>query len=165
MRPKTKDVKKITLYMDEREWALLDALARLNHCSATALVERWTREKAAEEGLFEAEVERERIARDLHDNLAQQLSLLKIQCHTLFDHIPSDEPEMEEKIAAVSERIQSTIANVRHLAYNLRPPTLEQFGIVRRYLTIVTSFQKPTGSPLTFILQEWMDYHWTVISV
>ena len=47
--------------MDEREWALLDALARLNHCSATALVERWTREKAAEEGLFEAEVERERI--------------------------------------------------------------------------------------------------------
>ena len=96
------------------------------------------------------EVERERMARDLHDNLAQQLSLLKIQCHALFDHIPSHEPKMGEKVAAVSERLQATIANVRHLAYNLRPPTLEQFGIVQTVFDYCDEFSKTSGIPVDF---------------
>ena len=96
------------------------------------------------------EQERERMARDLHDNLAQQLSLLKIQCHTLFDHIPSDEPELEDKVTAVSERLQATISNVRHLAYNLRPPTLEQFGIVQTVFDYCDEFARAYGIPVDF---------------
>ncbi len=77
------------------------------------------------------ENERQRIARDLHDNVAQDLSLLKIGCETLFDGQLSAPVEIMQKASELSEILQRSITSVRNMAYNLRPLGLDQLGLVR----------------------------------
>jgi PAS domain S-box-containing protein len=76
------------------------------------------------------ENERQRISRDLHDNVAQELATVKIGCDTLFaDH--KDIPrELKNKVKGFSRILQNSIMGVRDLAYNLRPPGLDQLGVV-----------------------------------
>lgn len=76
------------------------------------------------------EDERLRISRDLHDNLAQDLSSLKILCETLFDFNPEVPNPLRNKISGMSEIFQRSIDSVRDLTYNLRPASLDQLGLV-----------------------------------
>jgi signal transduction histidine kinase len=76
------------------------------------------------------ELERQRIARDLHDNVAQELSLLKISWETLFDNHPLIPDEIRQKTSELSKILQRSISAVRDMAYDLHPPGLYQLGLV-----------------------------------
>lgn len=76
------------------------------------------------------EDERLRISRDLHDNLAQDLSSLKILCETLFDYNPDVPDHLKNKISGMSKIFQRSIDSVRDLTYNLRPAILDQLGLM-----------------------------------
>ena len=76
------------------------------------------------------ENERQRIARDLHDNVAQNLATLKIGWDTLRDNLSEESPESYEKTKALSRLLQGAIESIRGLAYNLQPPELEQLGLI-----------------------------------
>jgi signal transduction histidine kinase len=77
------------------------------------------------------EQERRRIALDLHDNVAQNLSLSRILCQTMrkWGEISPDGGSKE--LQRLTELIQQAIDDVRGMAYELRPPALEQFGLIR----------------------------------
>jgi len=75
------------------------------------------------------ELERQRIARDLHDNVAQELSLLKIGWETIFDNHPTIPDEIKQKTAELSKILQRSISAVRDMAYDLHPPGLYQLGL------------------------------------
>jgi signal transduction histidine kinase len=77
------------------------------------------------------ENERNRIARYLHDHVAQDLSTLKIGLETLFDEPQKLTPEKKKKISEISRVLQESISSVRDLSYDLRPPGMEQLGIGR----------------------------------
>ena len=77
------------------------------------------------------ENERQRISRDLHDRVAQDLSTLKIGLDTLFDNQPDGPNEMRQIVSDLSKMLQGTINAVRGLAYDLRPDGLDQMGLVR----------------------------------
>jgi len=77
------------------------------------------------------EDERQRIARDLHDNVAQDLSSIMLKMETLFDGHPDAHPELAERGEAVAGILRRTIASVREIAYGLRPPALDQLGLVQ----------------------------------
>jgi len=78
------------------------------------------------------ENERQRIALDLHDNVAQNLSSLKISFETLFDGLNgSADPELRRRLAVLSRNLQVCIASVRDLSYDLRPSGLDQLGLVK----------------------------------
>lgn len=82
------------------------------------------------------ENERQRIARDLHDNVAQDLATLKIGWDTLLDTLSDTSPGIQEKTRALSRLLRGSIESIRGLAYNLQPPELEQLGLItaiRRY--------------------------------
>lgn len=82
------------------------------------------------------ENERQRIARDLHDNVAQNLATLKIGWDTLLDGLSETNPVLLEKTRALSRLLRGSIDSIRGLAYNLQPPELEQLGLItaiRRY--------------------------------
>ncbi|WP_300667118.1 PAS domain S-box protein [Desulfoluna sp.] len=82
------------------------------------------------------ENERQRIARDLHDNVAQNLATLKIGWDTLLDTLPESAPALQVKTRALSRLLRGSIESIRGLAYNLQPPELEQLGLItaiRRY--------------------------------
>jgi PAS domain S-box-containing protein len=77
------------------------------------------------------ENERNRIAGYLHDNVAQDLSSMKIGLETLYDSGYEATPEIKKKICELSKILQESITAVRDLSYDLRPPGMDQLGLVR----------------------------------
>ncbi len=77
------------------------------------------------------ENERTRIARDLHDNVAQDLASLIIRSDTLFDDCKEISPDVRQRTKKFSDVLKKTIASIRDLVYDLRPPGLTQMGLVK----------------------------------
>ena len=75
------------------------------------------------------ELERQRIARELHDNVAQNLGALKLACETLFDENPEVPAAIRESVTGLSERLSDAISKVRSMSYNMQPLSLEQLGL------------------------------------
>jgi len=74
---------------------------------------------------------RQRIANDLHDEIAQDLFTVKIACETLFDDEPAVPLEKRHRLLDLTRMVQGSIVAVRNLAYDLHPPGLDQRGLVR----------------------------------
>jgi len=96
------------------------------------------------------ENERQRISRDLHDNVAQDLSTLKIAFETLFDNQPEVPHEMGRRVAEFSKILQGSITAVRDLAYDLRPPILDQLGLARTVFQYCEDFSHKNGVSVDF---------------
>lgn len=96
------------------------------------------------------ENERKMISRELHDSIAQDLSSLKIGCATLFDYQPPIPAEIKQKVAGFSKVLHKIIANVRDLSYLLRPPGLDQLGIVQSISEYCDDFAEKTGLKVNF---------------
>jgi PAS domain S-box-containing protein len=76
------------------------------------------------------EVERQRLAHDLHDHLAQDLSALKISFDTFCDRHQEISTGARQKMSELSRKLHGVILAVRDLAYDLRPPSLDEAGLV-----------------------------------
>lgn len=76
------------------------------------------------------EDERQRISRDLHDNVAQDLSSIILKMETLFDDQNCVNDKLRDRGQDVTDILHRAIASVRDIAYGLRPPALEQLGVV-----------------------------------
>ncbi len=97
------------------------------------------------------ENERQRLSRDLHDTIGQDLSTLKIGIETLLDGQTAPDGSLREKVARLSDMLQKTIATVRDLAYDLRPATLDQLGLVQTIQQVVEEFSERTGIEVDFL--------------
>ena len=73
------------------------------------------------------EDERRRLARDLHDDIGQVLTALKIQLGSLVR--PGGEAEVRARIDECVETTQHTLERVRQLCLSLRPPQLDDLGL------------------------------------
>jgi PAS domain S-box-containing protein len=96
------------------------------------------------------ETERLKIARYLHDQVAQDLSTLKIRCETLFDSQPSVPEEIKQKISEISDILQGSITAVRDLSYDLRPPGMDHLSLARTIFQYCEEFSKSQGLELEF---------------
>lgn len=76
------------------------------------------------------EVERQRLAYDLHDHLAQDLSAIKIRFDTFCDHHQEISTGARQRMSVLSGELEGVISAVRNLAYELRPPGLDEAGVV-----------------------------------
>jgi PAS domain S-box-containing protein len=96
------------------------------------------------------ENERQRISRDLHDNVAQELSAVKIGCETLFDNQPNVTPETRQKMSEMSIMLQEVIKAVRDLSYYLRPSVLDEMGLVQASFQYCQDFSEDNGITVDF---------------
>ncbi|MFC1822846.1 sensor histidine kinase [Thermodesulfobacteriota bacterium] len=96
------------------------------------------------------ESERQMISRELHDRLAQDLSTLKIIIETLFDNYPDVSSQIRIKVSEMSEMLQRTIMAVRDLSYELRPPSLDDLGLIQAVYQFVEDFSEKTGIDVEF---------------
>ena len=76
------------------------------------------------------EEERRRIRRDLHDGLGPSLATMAMRLETAHDLIAEDPDEAAALVGRLSEQARDEIAEVRRLVDGLRPPALDQFGLV-----------------------------------
>jgi PAS domain S-box-containing protein len=93
------------------------------------------------------EEQRSRIAREIHDELGQALTALKMDVHWLGKNLPQESPELLEKIRAMSDLIGCTVQSVRRICSELRPGILDDFGLVAAIEWQADEFTKRTGIP------------------
>lgn len=85
---------------------------------------------ARERLVLAREEERRRIRRDLHDDVAPSLAALALTAATVGELIPTDPQAAVAAVAKLQAAIRATIGNVRRLVYDLRPPTLDELGLI-----------------------------------
>jgi PAS domain S-box-containing protein len=91
------------------------------------------------------EEERQRIAADIHDDSIQAISAAGMRLQILRRRL--DDPEHLSLLADLEETIQLSIARLRHLLFELRPPVLDQEGLsaaLRMYLEEAAGHSGPT---------------------
>jgi hypothetical protein len=81
-------------------------------------------------GMLEVrEAERTRIARELHDELGQILTALKMDVELLSAKIPRDRADLVEHVASMNGLLDSTVATTRRISSDLRPLVLDDLGL------------------------------------
>jgi len=96
------------------------------------------------------EIERQMISRELHDSIAQDLSVIKISFDTIAYNDQEVSDEIKQMFLEYSKTLQNSIMAVRDLAYDLRPPGLNQLGIVRTIFNYCEDFSEKTGLNVDF---------------
>ncbi|MFN2744720.1 sensor histidine kinase [Bacillus sp. z60-18] len=90
--------------------------------------------------------ERQRMARDLHDTLAQGLVSLNMQLDAIHVHLAKDNTERAKEIVQQSmNRVKSTLADARSAIDDLRSKS-EEIGFLKERITsLMDHFQESTG--------------------
>ncbi len=87
--------------------------------------------QAAREHLVTArEEERRRLRRDLHDGLGAQLAALTVQAGVLRSLISRDPVAADAAAVELRTELRAAIGNIRQLVHELRPPALDELGLV-----------------------------------
>lgn len=95
------------------------------------------------------ERERELISRELHDRIAQNLSSLKIGLDALLYNCKDNE-EVLSRVRKLSAILQNTITDIKNMAYDLRPPELDQFGLIKTLFLFCKDVSERCGFNLNF---------------
>src|SRR5262245_12708506 len=91
------------------------------------------------------EEERIRIAREVHDELGQALTGLKLQLTWLTSRLPRRLKSLHEKARAMDGHIDETIKTIRRIATELRPGVLDNAGLVAALEWQASQFEGQTG--------------------
>ena len=91
------------------------------------------------------EQERTRIARELHDELGQQLTGLKLELAWLMNRIKEEKPLTMDKIEGMRQGVDQAIRSVRQISSELRPVMLDDLGFGEAVSWQVSEFTKRTG--------------------
>jgi signal transduction histidine kinase len=91
------------------------------------------------------EEERARIAREIHDELGQVLTGLKMDVTWLAKQLAGTEEKFVEKAEAMCRLIDSTMHLIRRISTGLRPEILDEMGLVAAFEWQAGEFQKRMG--------------------
>jgi len=94
------------------------------------------------------ELERRRLARELHDETGQALTSILLGLRNVGE--AASESELREAVAEVRDLVRSTLQDVRQLAVELRPKVLDDFGLVAALERLTLSFKEQTGIGVDF---------------
>jgi PAS domain S-box-containing protein len=86
------------------------------------------------------EQERSRIARELHDDVNQQLAVLAIELQQLESFFPEDSSEGRQKVQALWKKTHGLSTEIQQLSHQLHSTKLEHLGIVAALRGLCTEF-------------------------
>jgi len=125
--------------------------------SNTKLLESQTELRKLSQQLIQiAEQERTRISREIHDQLGQSLTAIKMELRSAQKRLGADQPGVLEKLNAISALADETIQTVRRIATGLRPGILDDFGLEAAVEWQLQEFEQRSGihCELTSALDE-----------
>jgi signal transduction histidine kinase len=94
------------------------------------------------------ELERRRLARELHDETGQALASILLGLKALDEK--TDDPDARASIEELRELVVATLQDVRRLAVELRPSALDDFGLVAALERLADSFAEQSGISVDF---------------
>jgi signal transduction histidine kinase len=113
-----------------RDLSLLHELA--GHVAVAAHAAHLSRDlqRSRESLVLAREEERRRIRRDLHDGLGPALAGVALGIDAARRTVPRDPAAADGHLAELATEVQNAVADVRRLVYDLRPPALDELGLV-----------------------------------
>ncbi|HZM35887.1 MAG TPA: PAS domain-containing sensor histidine kinase [Burkholderiales bacterium] len=102
------------------------------------------------------EDEKTRIARELHDELGQLLTALKMDLGWLRERLP--DPELAEKARDMGELLDKTVSSTRRISQDLRPLMLDDLGLADAAQWLVEDFAKRSGVTCDIRTPEEADF-------
>lgn len=100
------------------------------------------------------EIERQRIARDLHDSTIQNLTNLVHKTELCLKLIDVDAIRAKLELAAMIESVRLIINNMREIIYNLRPMSIQDLGLVSTIELFIEKFMQQTHIQVMLNCQE-----------
>jgi PAS domain S-box-containing protein len=92
-----------------------------------------------------SEGEKRRISKELYDDLGQRLSVLKLDMDWLEKNLPGAESPSPARIAQMQSLLDNIIVRTKSIASSLRPPMLDDFGLLPAIKWLAENFEKKTG--------------------
>ncbi|MCX5806755.1 MAG: PAS domain S-box protein [Proteobacteria bacterium] len=97
------------------------------------------------------EQERSYLSRELHDELGQVLTGLKMDVRWIERRLPEDSASITERLNSMLTLVDNAILSVQRLSMALRPPALDDFGLNEAIELLLTDFEKRTDIACEFI--------------
>lgn len=122
----------------------------LTHLIGTfnAMLDRLSEERTTStaHALAAQEDERQRIARELHDEIGQSLTVVLLSLKRAVDQAPED---LRAELRTAQEAVRASLDEVRQVARRLRPGVLEDLGLHSALNALSTDFTQVSDVPLT----------------
>ena len=112
------------------EQGLLDDLSRRLAATAHAIQLASDLRRSREQLVMAREEERRRIRHDLHDSLGPQLAGIGLQLDLAREALKNDPARLEPLLARAKDELSDAILDVRRVVDGLRPPALDELGLV-----------------------------------
>ena len=91
------------------------------------------------------EEERKRFARELHDGLAQLLTMLRVNAELALEHLNEPGSAAGQRIREVISLVGEAEHEAKQISYDLRPAILDDFGLKAAIQSHAASFERRTG--------------------
>ncbi len=112
-------------------------------CAVRDITDRKRLQDFSASAMRASEEERQRIARELHDDTAQRLATLMLRVRALA--MEKDAVVRAERLEELREEILETAEGVKRIARNLRPPELEEVGLATALQAHLRSVREASG--------------------
>jgi len=100
------------------------------------------------------EEERTMIAHEIHDELGQVLTALKIQVSLLANKLSKNQAPLKEKINSLADMIDSSVESVQRISSKLRPGILDELGLIAAIEWQAEEFEKLTNIKCSLVLPK-----------
>ena len=136
-----------------------------NVITILSLVDNVTERKKTEEALKQSyeeirqltdylqnirEEERRNIARELHDELGQQLTAIKMDIVWIDKKIPEETIDIKRKLKNIIELLDGSNQSIRRILSELRPRMLDDYGLLEAIEWLSRQFSETAGIPVKF---------------
>ena len=93
------------------------------------------------------EQEQRRVAREIHDELGQALTALKMDVAWMLGNLSAGSPTLNEKLNIMQSQLDATVAATRRISADLRPLMLDDLGLMPAAEWLAQNFSERTGIP------------------
>jgi signal transduction histidine kinase len=100
------------------------------------------------------EEERRRLRRDLHDGVGPTLASLTQRIDIAADMVNTDPEASIQLLKELKGQVKGSVAEIRRLVYALRPPVLDEFGLVTAIREHFAPYAGPNGLQIIFNVTE-----------
>ena len=127
---------------------------------AEKAIEKYSRDlkRLSKQLIIAQEAERIRISRELHDELGQSLTMMKINLESIESSLPQKtSSETRNKLQELNAQADAILDQVHELILDLRPQMLDDLGLSPTLRWLADRFAKRTGIVTRFNVSDWKE--------